>query len=203
MCDRHPLKPLEGDGVIAANETTACVVALAGRRVDADGTCPPRFPLASVPLVRKRLAGLLAGEKAAAVVCSAACGADLIALEEAERLGLRRRIVLPFPPGRFRETSVINRPGDWGSVYDRLIAAALQDGDLIVLRHHESDEAYSAANEVIVREAEALAWKGAALRRALAVVVWEGAERAGSDATEGFRAIAASAGFEERSVLTL
>ena len=100
------------------------VMALAGRRIDAPETDPPRFPLKNVPMVRERLAALLAAEHAEALVCSAACGADLIALEEAERLGLRRRIVLPFPAKRFRETSVTDRPGEWGPLFDRLIASA-------------------------------------------------------------------------------
>jgi hypothetical protein len=44
---------------------------------------------------------MLAVERADAFVSSAACGADLIALEEAERLGIRRCSVLPFSPDRF------------------------------------------------------------------------------------------------------
>src|SRR5882757_8992673 len=88
------------------------VLALAGRRIDAPETEPPRFPLKNVPMVRERLAALLAAEHAEALVCSAACGADLIALEEAERLGLRRRIVLTFPPNRFCVASLTDRPGN-------------------------------------------------------------------------------------------
>ena len=83
-----------------------------------------------VPLVRRRIVDLLAEEHTEALVCSAACGADLIALEEAERLGLRRRIVLPFSPRQFRETSVTDRPGDWGPFFDRLVEAAKVAGDL-------------------------------------------------------------------------
>jgi hypothetical protein len=182
---------------------SAAVVALAGRRVDAEGTDPPRFPLANVALVRKRLTELFIAENATALICSAACGADLVALEEAQRLGIRRRIVLPFPLERFRETSVIDRPGDWGPVFDRLVAAAkAADNDLVVLDSGDGDSAYAAANEAIVQEAQALAHAGAA-RRLVAVVVWEGAARSGSDATEGFRASAAQAGFEERCVRTL
>ena len=185
------------------NRVTGAVVALAGRRVDAPGTHPPRFPLENVPLVRKRLAELLAGEGAAALVCSAACGADLVALEEAERLGVRRRIVLPFSPERFRQTSVVDRPGEWGPVFDRLVTAASAAGDLVVLDAGEGDVAYAAANEAIVREAQALAQLGGAAQRLVAVVVWEGAARSGSDATGGLRDLAAKAGFEERSVPTL
>ncbi len=133
------------------------VIALAGRRIDGPDTDPPRFPLDHVPLVRRRIADLLSEEHTEALVCSAACGADLIALEEAERLGLRRRIVLPFPPNRFRETSVTDRPGNWGPLFDRLVAAAESDGDLVTLSSTgDDDAAYAAANEVIIKEAEAL-----------------------------------------------
>jgi hypothetical protein len=44
---------------------------------------------------------MLVAERADALACSAACGADLIALEEAERLGIRRCLVLPFSPDRY------------------------------------------------------------------------------------------------------
>jgi len=106
------------------------VVALAGRRIDAPGADPPRFPPERVPAVRQRLVDMLAAERAAVLVCSAACGADLVALEAAERLGLRRRIVLPFAAERFRTTSVTDRPGDWGPLFDRMIAAAGAAGEM-------------------------------------------------------------------------
>lgn len=186
-------------------QTKTSVVSLAGRRVDAEGINPRRFPLANVPIVRKRLAELLAVEDATAIVCSAACGADLIALEEAERRGIQRRVVLPFGPDRFRERSVVDRPGDWGSIFDRLIATAATSGDLVVLDRADDDDdaAYAAANEAIIREASSLAQADTPPRRRLAVVVWEGAARAGNDATETFRDLASKAGFDQRSVRTL
>ena len=58
-------------------------IALAGRRVDAADASEPRFPLASVPLVRDRLHAFFTERPAAALVSSAACGADLVALEVA------------------------------------------------------------------------------------------------------------------------
>ena len=188
------------------NPEVKAVVALAGRRIDAPDTDPPRFPLKNMSIVRERLAELLSKEPAAALVCSAACGADLIALEEAERLGLRRRIVLPFSPKRFRETSVTDRPGDWGPLFDRLIAAAEAAGDLVVLDIAGGDDvaAYAAANKAIIHEAEALAQAASntAPLRLVAVIVWEGSARVGSDASGELRNLAVQAGFEERSVLT-
>jgi hypothetical protein len=182
------------------------VMALAGRRIDAEGACPERFPMRNRLLVRQRLKELLFAEGAAALVCSAACGADLIALEVAKELGLPRRIVLPFEPGRFRHTSVTDRPGDWGPVFDCLIEAAKATGDLVVLQADaEGSEAsaYAAANERIVLEAAARARESDPPMRAVSVVVWEGAPKNDDDATEGFRALATNASFESREVRTL
>jgi len=185
------------------NEMTPAVIALAGRRIDADGSEPPRFPLSNIRPVRMRLVDIFVRERALALVSSAACGADLLALEEAERLGLRRRIVLPFSTERFRVTSVIDRPGDWGRLFDHIIASARAAGDLVVLETHAvgGDAAYAAANAAIIREAESLAAE-AELRR-VAVIVWEGAARPEGDATGGFQHLAAAAGFAERTVLTV
>jgi hypothetical protein len=179
------------------------VVALAGRRIDGTDTHPSRFPLDAVAIVRRRLADLLTRERAAVLVCSAACGADLLALEEAERLGLRRRIIIPFPADQFRRTSVIDRPGDWGRVFDRLVTAAATAGDLVVLSRDDGsgETAYAAANEAIIGKAQKLAQKGAP-HRLVAAVVWEGLAKPGSDATGQFRELATKAGFENRVVLT-
>jgi hypothetical protein len=177
------------------------VIALAGRRVDAAGTNPPRFPLANVPLVHKRLVELLLLKNAGALVCSAACGADLIALQAAGERGLRLRVVLPFSPKRFRETSVVDRPGDWGTLYDRVIAEVKAKGDLVVLPAVPGgdNDAYQAANEAIVWEAKNLP----GLQERTAVIVWEGSPRSASDATESFRRLAEGAGFSQCFVLTL
>jgi hypothetical protein len=51
----------------------------------------------------------------------------------------RRRVILPFERRRFRETSVTDRPGDWGPLYDQVIGSG---GDLVILRNEPDDEAY-------------------------------------------------------------
>ncbi len=185
---------------------SSAVIALAGRRIDTLDTGLPRFPLENVPIVRGRVAALLTEEHTEALVCSAACGADLIALEEAERLGLRQRIVLPFSPKRFRETSVTDRPGEWGPIFDRLVDAAEAGGDLVILPSmgDDDDAAYAAANQAIIREAEILAraTPDGIPCRLIAAIVWEGLARKGGDASGGLLTLALQAGFEERLVLT-
>ena len=184
-------------------EVIGTVVALAGRRVDTPNAQPPRFPLENVPVVRMRLAELFSGEGAVALVCSAAGGADFVAIEEAERLGLRTRIVLPFAAERFRRTSVIDRPGEWELAFDRLVAAADAAGDLVVLDADGGNAAYATANEAIVWEAQFLSRAHGVEHRLVAVVAWEGAARSGSDATHDFRELATQAGFEQIYVPTL
>jgi hypothetical protein len=179
----------------------ARVTALTGRRIDAANATAARFPLAHVDRVRERLERLLRVQGSAALVCSAACGADLIALDVADALGLRRRIVLPFALERFRQSSVTDRPGTWGPLFDRVIEEVRAKGDLVVLGLDEGDGAtYAAANAAILNDAETLA--GGDPAQVTAVIVWEGGSRGEGDHTEAFATLARARGHPVREVLT-
>lgn len=173
------------------------VIALAGRRVDAPGA-PVRFPAANASRVQNRIRQVLADLGAKALVCSAACGADILALEAAGEDGLRRRVVLPFLPALFRETSVADRPGDWGERYDLLMGEV----ELAQLNFEPGDEtAYAAVNHSILDEAMALA---ADLDQGVtAIIVWNGTSRGESDLTAAFRDEAARRGLPVIDVLTV
>lgn len=176
------------------------VVTLAGRRVDAPGA-PERFPLSRVVAVEERLSDLLLERQAGTIVCSGACGTDLVGLEAARELGLRRRLVLPFSPERFRETSVIDRPGDWGPTFDALVCEAREAEDLVVLESSGDDSAdYLRANEIILDEALALAGD---VDHVLAVIVWEGQPRGEDDATYLFASRARERGMAVEEVLSV
>lgn len=165
----------------AAASTPRPVVALAGRRVDAADAKEPRFSPKDVDVVRERVRRMLRDVQPAALVCSAACGADLLALDEAADLGIPRRIVLPFAKDRFRETSVVDRPGNWGPTFDRLVAQAEADGALVVADVGEGDEGYREANRAILREAARGAAGGVE-----AWIVWNGRPRDEGDITLHF-----------------
>jgi hypothetical protein len=98
------------------------ILALAGRRIDPPNTPRPAFPRTNIREVQNRLHRLFLEQGVGVLVCSAACGADLVALEVAEKLGLHCRIVLPFEPSLFREAFVIDRrfepdrPVVWGGL---------------------------------------------------------------------------------------
>ncbi len=79
------------------------VIALSGRRIDAADALESRFPLANVEIVWRRIRSMLKEQATRVLVSSAACGADLIALSEANSLGIASRIVLPSSPERFKQ----------------------------------------------------------------------------------------------------
>jgi hypothetical protein len=192
---------------LSSTQHGGAVVALGGRRIDAEPTSTARFPFDQVDRVGMEIADRLRRTRAVALVCSAACGADLIALETAQQMGLPTRIVLPFSATRFRETSVVDRPHPefWGSMFDRATSAARAHGDLIELDAVEADDAYSMANGVIIREAKKLAGVKNQERslRLIALVVWEGASRGPDDNTNKFVQLAQESGFRIEQVLTL
>lgn len=181
------------------HSSRTAVAALAGRRVDAPSRSTPRFPAGEEGYVANKLLRRFDKEQVGQLVCSAACGADILALEAARQMGVPARIVLPFSRTLFRTVSVTDRPGDWGKRFDVLISEAESQGRLIELDFHADDpNAFSATNHRIVREAAA-----AGYTRCLAFVVWEGRSRGADDITEDFLKSALACGFEKRTVLTM
>src|SRR5208283_933329 len=162
------------------------IVALAGRRVDAVDSKESRFAPTKETgqVVRQRIRTLLETQSAIGLVSSASCGADLLALSEAGSLGLRRRVVLPYDRWKFRATSVTDRPGDWGFLYDKVLDEVEKSGDLLVIQPNSEDNAYAQTNHVIDDEARAL---GLQLHQAVtAVLVWDKKSRGEGDLTEEF-----------------
>lgn len=175
------------------------VAALAGRRIDAEDAKVSQFPLVKVPIVKQALSDLFRKESVSLLICSAACGADLLALDAALEAGIRCRVILPFEQNRFRQTSVIDRPGDWGDLFDRIVSLVDSKGDLTVLRDERSTKrAYQRVNEIIIQEVIA-----APIPRRLAIIVWEGRPRLKDDVTAEFRRLANAAGMLERIVPTI
>ena len=177
------------------------VIALSGRRIDALDAREPRFPLPNVELVRMRIRSMLQARKASVLVSSAACGSDLIALVEANSLGLTCRIVLPSNREEFRQRSVADRPGDWGSIYDQVIDRACATDDLIQMNQSTLKPDYFLGTQAILNEAVATA--GRLGIPAGAALVWNGSSRDGNDVTEKFGDEARKRGMSVVEVSTL
>jgi hypothetical protein len=178
------------------------IVVLAGRRIDADGT-PPRFPLSNRDMVRFRIADKLRLLDAGVLVASGACGADLLAHQAARALGIRSRMVLPFDSARFKQTSVVDRPGGWGDLFDVVCGAAAGAGDLVVLPPAADDTAaFLAANSALLDEAATLAAQERSPSQLVALIVWDGPRRTG-DVTKDFADRAAERGIPVETIPTL
>jgi hypothetical protein len=176
------------------------VIALAGRRIDAPNVDVPRFPKENIKLVHARMDDVFRSLNGHTLVCSAACGPDLLALEIAESLGMKRRIVLPFDRDTFRKTSVIDCPGDWGRRFDIVMKEAGHDGIVLVAVEQNPDDAYRNATVTILKEAERLS-NGA--DTPVAVAVWDGQSRGVNDLTAEFLELAQRLGFATIEISTL
>jgi hypothetical protein len=185
------------------------IVAVAGRRIDPLDAGVARFPLARVEAVRAAIGERLVELGATAVVSSGACGTDLIALAVAGELGLRRRMILPFGRALFRETSVTDRPGEWGGRYDAICEELARTGDVEELGLlPEGERTYADTNVQIVERAMELGRaeaerEGFLLPNATALLVWEGTPRGPDDMTAHFGEMAFDRGLKVEHVLTL
>jgi hypothetical protein len=178
------------------------VIALAGRRVDARGAAEARLPEANAAEVRRRIYNFLRAKNASVLVSAAACGADILGLEAADELGVRRRIVLPCARAVFRRTSVADRPGDWAVRYDKIISEVDRLGDLLELNHcTEDDRAYAATNREVLEEAVRIARENH--DSASAVLVWDGKAKSSRDYTQLFGVDARHLGLPVEEIPTL
>lgn len=137
-------------------------VLFSGHMVDLPGRAVPRFPQgaepaawrsihAAVEAARIRAKGRIVG------IASAARGGDLLFLEACRLFGIERRIVLPFPPEAFIETSVAGIPnGGWVKrFWDNW--NSLQASEREVLLPDKDDKGYALCNQRMIALAQELA----------------------------------------------
>jgi len=180
------------------------IVALAGRRIDAEGSESERFPLTNVGLVKEKLKALLISLKPQVLISSAACGSDLIALQVAGELNIRRSIVLPFSQAAFKLSSVIDRPGDWGNLFDTICLEVSNEEKMVERNYPQNDdETYRKANLDILERAKILAEKFGSLQEMVAIVVWEGKPKSENDTTEHFKKNAEARHFTIQEIITV
>jgi hypothetical protein len=177
------------------------ILALSGRRIDRADAEQAQFPLPNVERVRAGVHTLLIGTGATWLVSSAACGADLIGLSEAGKLGVRRRVVLPFSRQKFRVSSVVDRPGDWGELYDEVMSELAQTGDVEIVNVAAGEDPFRVTYREILAEAAAI---GKERRQDVgAVMVWDGNVRETLDYTSEFAAEAKTRGIPVFEIRTM
>ncbi len=101
------------------------VAIFSGHMIDQPGRQQERFPAELEPTVRKEIVDSLNELNAGVGYSSAACGSDIIFLEEMLKRGSEINIVLPFEKEKFIEQSVdVILGANWGKRFDRLIKKA-------------------------------------------------------------------------------
>jgi hypothetical protein len=156
------------------------VLVLAGRRIDAPDAPAARFPPSNVEVVRQRIRKYFGESKPDFLVTAAACGTDLLALEVAGQLSIKRVVLLPSEPAVFRGTSVVDRPGDWGEMFDRL----LREVNPEILDVPVGQQGYLETNVRLLERAQTLAASNNTVARAL--VIWDKKVRGPDDITGHF-----------------
>jgi hypothetical protein len=173
------------------------VVVSAGRRVDAPDAASPRFPASNVDAVRQKIRDFFAHESPSAVVCSAACGSDLLVLEAATARKVKRYVLLGAEPAVFRKESVADRPGDWGEMFDEV----MRSSNVEVLKLPAGQEGYLQTNLDLLNRAQTLARKlGTSV---VALVVWNEQSRGADDVTAHFLEQARQRKIAVREISTL
>ena len=195
---------------LPVQSTQDMIIALAGRRIDAPGTNPGRFPLAHVESVKNKLVTWLRLAHATQLVCSGACGADLVALQAADELGIIKTMILPFDADTFRTTSVTDRPGNWGSMYDQFVTELKRSNRVIELNYDKNDvAAYLNTNLRILDQAQRMAQSEnekdphpGSPSKITAVIVWEGKPKDADDSTYHFKTEAEKRNYPVTEILT-
>ena len=142
------------DGSASSALSLPPVLVFTGHMIDRRDRGTPRFPQEMGPTVQDAVRARLGALAPAAVYGSAACGADLICLEVAADLGCETHVVLPFPPGAFREASVDYAGAQWSDRFEAALARA--DSVTITSDHRarESTATYEYANLVLTGMAQ-------------------------------------------------
>ncbi len=166
------------------------VAVLAGRRVDAADAPVARFPMQNVKKVKEKLKQFFIANSIDYLICSGACGADLIALNVAGQLSIARKMVLPFDAETFRSSSVTDRPGNWGELFDIVHNELHKESNVIILNYAEDDkDVYEKTNFDILNTADSIfeKLKETGDRKKVALIVWEGSPKDANDTTDHFR----------------
>lgn len=169
------------------------VVVFCGHMTDAPGRAEARFPGALADPAAALFERTLGALNAAVLVCSAARGADLLALEVAARAGVERHILLPFAADAFIGCSIEPDPGgQWRARFRDAVAAATT---LQVLGSH-AGAARGVDFELVNRAAigTALLLADATGRTPLVLGYWDGRGGDGPGGTAAMLAAASARG---------
>jgi hypothetical protein len=183
LCSAVGFSLIGNAGLANANFRAAGpVLVQAGRRVDAPDASVARFPPSNVDAVRQKIRKYFDESKPDFLVTSGASGTDLLALDVAGQLKIKRVVLLPSDPAVFRISSVVDRPGEWGEIFDRVV----KEVNVEILDVPEGQTGYLETNVRLLERAQTLSSSNNTVARAL--VVWDKKLRGPDDVTGHFLA---------------
>jgi hypothetical protein len=137
-------------------------VLFTGHMVDLPGRAQPRFPQHAEPIAWRAIRDAIERARGPARgrmvgIASGARGGDLLFHEACRLFGIERRMVLPFPPETFVETSVIGVPnGGWEKKFwDNW--NALSPAEREIVSQTPSESAYALCNARMIELGQTLA----------------------------------------------
>ena len=150
-------------------------VVFTGHMVDSADRIEPRFPATMEPRGRAAIARVIEDVKARngsslIGIASGARGGDILFLEILKEQNLPFRMVLPFRPPEFVESSICGVPGNWDERFWRLWnGLAVEEQNVLGLP--VSDEAYATCNASMLDLAESLG------RHVWLLALWDGKDQ--------------------------
>ena len=100
------------------------VCVFSGHMLDRADQETPRFQLEDVARVQSKIRNFFNSTFIGVAYSSAACGSDILFLEEALSRGIESIIVLPFSPEVFKKSSVSFAGRDWEMRFDQVVNSA-------------------------------------------------------------------------------
>lgn len=181
------------------------VVALAGRRIDPAEALNKRFPASAEDTVRSKIREVFSQLQPQFLVCSGACGADLLGIGVAREMTMPVHVLIPFDRKSFFESSVADCGSNWEKMFQDMLQyiGEHRDTNKIISLGYQAgdDDAYLKTNEAIIHEATSLAGMNKLSKSA--VVVWDGEKKNESDTTYHFMEHARKNKFPVTEILTI
>jgi hypothetical protein len=178
------------------------IVILAGRRIDAENASIERFPRRMVANVAKSIRDTLTECSAICLVCSAAAGADLLALDTALDIGIRCRVVIFSSVEEFGRASVSDRGPEWEAMYTRVIRAVGSCNLVCVPAGSDDASSFRQVNERLFEEAFAEK-ESQNVTDEVSVAVWDQRRKSEPDFTAEYIDIAKKYGIKLISITTI
>jgi class 3 adenylate cyclase len=113
-----------GPNALDANFRVPKVCVFSGHMLDRADRQTPQFPLEDVERVQSEIRHFFDSTCVGVIYSSAACGSDILFLEEALSRGIEAIIVLPFSPEDFKKSSVSFAGRDWEMRFDKVVNSA-------------------------------------------------------------------------------